>query len=167
MLAKRLEQWLGSVGIAIETDRVRIRATEGGLGVFAVKAIHGGDPLCTIPKSAVLSVKTSGIAGVLEENKIRGGLGLIIAILYELSLHATSPWYELPTVNLPPRCISRSTILCGGCMWHRCLCHCCRWGYLSELPAREYLPMFWTPDELELLQGTVVAVSALVRCTRL
>ena len=112
MLLKRVEQWLDSVGISIETDKVRIRATEGGLGVFAVKAVHEGDPLCTIPKSAVLSVKTSGIANLLEENKIRGGLGLIIAILYEMSLHAASPWYELPTVNLHPSWSAASTTLC-------------------------------------------------------
>ena len=30
----------------------------------------------------------------------------------------------------------------------------CRQGYLSELPAREYLPMFWTSAEQALLQGT-------------
>lgn len=29
-----------------------------------------------------------------------------------------------------------------------------RHGYLSELPAREYLPLFWTPEERALLQGT-------------
>ena len=101
MLTKRLEQWLDSVGISIETDRVRVRATEGGLGVFAVTTIHEGESLCSIPKAAVLSVKTSGVASLLEENKIRGGLGLIIAILYEMSLHAASPWYELPTHPCP------------------------------------------------------------------
>ena len=47
------------------------------------------------------------------------------------------------------------------------LCQSCRWGYLSELPSREYLPMFWTADELDLLKGTVVALSVLVRCTSL
>ncbi|CAL5222086.1 g4393 [Coccomyxa viridis] len=104
-----------------------MRATDGGLGVFAVRTVHEGDSLCTIPKTAVLSVKTSGIADLLEENKIRGGLGLIIAILYEMSLHTASPW----------------------------------WGYLSELPSREYLPMFWTADELDLLQGTGVAQNVL------
>lgn len=100
MLTQRLEQWLDSVGISIQTDRVRIRAADGGLGVFAVKTVHEGDSLCSIPKAAVLSVKTSGVAGLLEENKIRGGLGLIIAVLYEMSLHAASPWYELPTASL-------------------------------------------------------------------
>lgn len=37
-----------------------------------------------------------------------------------------------------------------------------RSGYLSELPEREYLPMFWTEEELGLLQGTTVAQNATV-----
>ncbi len=102
MLASRLERWFDTVGITIEAGRVRIRATDGGLGIFAVRTVLEGDALCTIPKAAVLSVKTSGIADLLEENKIRGGLGLIIAILYELSLHGASPWYERPTASLHP-----------------------------------------------------------------
>ena len=31
---------------------------------------------------------------------------------------------------------------------------CCRHGYLAELPAQEYLPVFWTAPERALLQGT-------------
>lgn len=68
----RLEKWLGSVGISIEAEKVRIRASNGGLGVFAVSDVTKSDLLCTIPKAAVLSVKTSGIADLLEENRIRG-----------------------------------------------------------------------------------------------
>ena len=37
-----------------------------------------------------------------------------------------------------------------------------RYGYLSGLPKREYLPMFWRADELDLLQGTEVAQNVLV-----
>ena len=39
---------------------------------------------------------------------------------------------------------------------------CNRYGYLSGLPPREYLPMFWRLDELDLLQGTEVAQNVLV-----
>ena len=92
MQLRRFEQWLTYIGISIQTDIVRIRGTDGGLGVFAAKDAKKGDLLCVIPKAAVLSVKTSGIADVLEENKIRGGLGLIIAILFQMSLHSASPW---------------------------------------------------------------------------
>ena len=45
----------------------------------------------------MLSVRTTGAADLLEENGIRGGLGLIIAILHELSLGARSPWWAAPT----------------------------------------------------------------------
>ena len=44
---------------------------------------------------------------------------------------------------------------------------CNRYGYLSGLPAREYLPMFWQADELDLLQGTEVAQNVLVHNTSL
>ena len=166
MLANRLERWFDAVGITIEADRVRMRATDGGLGVFAVRTVHEGDSLCTIPKTAVLSVKTSGIADLLEENKIRGGLGLIIAILYEMSLHTASPWYERPTVSLHPDTLA--TVMSAKAADDIVqICQCCRWGYLSELPSREYLPMFWTADELDLLQGTGVAQNVLVGPIRL
>jgi len=92
MQLRRFEQWLTRIGISIQTDVARIGGIDGGLGVFAAKNANKGDLLCVIPKAAVLSVKTSGIADMLEENKIRGGLGLIIAILYQMSLHSASPW---------------------------------------------------------------------------
>ena len=34
------------------------------------------------------------------------------------------------------------------------VCSPCRHGYLNALPAREYLPVFWSEEELELLEGT-------------
>ena len=92
MQLARLQQWLASVGITLQADAIRIRTTDGGLGVFAIRDLQAGELLCTIPKAAVLSVKSSGIANVLEEHSIRGGLGLIIGILYELSLNTASRW---------------------------------------------------------------------------
>ena len=35
-----------------------------------------------------------------------------------------------------------------------------RHGYLKSLPQREYIPLFWTPEELEMLQGTDAASKA-------
>lgn len=32
--------------------------------------------------------------------------------------------------------------------------HYYRHGYFESLPAREYLPIFWSDEELELLEGT-------------
>jgi hypothetical protein len=37
----------------------------------------------------------------------------------------------------------------------------CRAGYLASLPQREYLPLFWTQVELEMLQGTSLEGKAL------
>ena len=92
MQLARLEPWLANVGITLQAGAIRIRTTDGGLGVFAIRDVQEGELLCTIPKAAVLSVRTSRIANVLEEHGIRGGLGLIIGILYELSLNTASRW---------------------------------------------------------------------------
>jgi hypothetical protein len=32
----------------------------------------------------------------------------------------------------------------------------CRHGYFQSLPRREYLPIFWSAEELALLQGSEV-----------
>jgi hypothetical protein len=61
-------------------------------GVFASNDVEEGALLCTIPKAAVLSVRNTGIADVLAEQKIRGGLGLILGVMYELGLGEKSPW---------------------------------------------------------------------------
>ena len=92
MQLARLEQWLADVGITLKAGAIRIRTTEGGLGVFSIRNVQEGELLCTIPKAAVLSVRTCRIVNVLEEHSIRGGLGLIIGILYELSLDTASRW---------------------------------------------------------------------------
>lgn len=65
-----------------------------GLGIIALKDIEEGRELCSIPKSACISIRTSGIADVLEQESLGGGLGLIVAVLYEMSLGKASPWYE-------------------------------------------------------------------------
>jgi hypothetical protein len=88
----RLIQWLKKAGISWNEDRVLLRPCRDGLGVVAVEDIEEGKELCVIPKTAVLSVKNTGIADILEEHRIRGGLGLIIAIMYELGLGKASFW---------------------------------------------------------------------------
>lgn len=46
-----------------------------------------------IPKTAILSTKSTGIANILEDEQIDGGCSLALAVLYELSQHDESPWY--------------------------------------------------------------------------
>eukprot|EP00884_Botryococcus_braunii_P003665 jgi/Botrbrau1/1329/Bobra.0063s0043.2 len=120
-----LLKWFRDNEITWDEDLLEVRsglpATGGGsLGVYAKVDIEEGAVLCEIPKSSMLSVKTTSIADILEEAKIAGGLGLLIALMHEYSLGETSRW----------------------------------WGYLQSLPVPEYIPIFWTNEELLLLQGT-------------
>ena len=88
----RLSAWLEGAGITWDEALIQMRPAGGGLGVFAVADVPEGATLCEIPRRAVLSVRTSGAADLLEAHGIREGLGLAIAIMYELSLGARSPW---------------------------------------------------------------------------
>ncbi|KAG1672800.1 hypothetical protein FOA52_002788 [Chlamydomonas sp. UWO 241] len=99
----------------------------GDFGVYAAADVPEGAVLCTIPKSALLSVKNSEAAGLLEAEAMRGGLGLIVAVMYERAMGAKSKWH----------------------------------GYLSSLPPREYVPLFWSDEELALLEGTELEGRAL------
>jgi hypothetical protein len=65
------------------------------LAVVASQGINEGAVLVTIPKTAVLSVKNTSLAPFLEENRIGGGLGLVLACMHELALGTKSPWYVL------------------------------------------------------------------------
>ena len=88
----RLSQWLKSADISWEESLIQLRTLNGSLGIFAVRDVEEGAMLCEIPKSAVLSVQNTGIADLLKEHRIRGGLGVILAIMYEMSIGPQSPW---------------------------------------------------------------------------
>lgn len=88
----RLTTWLKSAGISWNEDLIQLRPGRTGLAVFALQKIQEGQKLCDIPKSSVLSVKNTEIANILENHKLGGGLGLIIALMYELSIGEKSVW---------------------------------------------------------------------------
>ena len=58
----------------------------------AARAIGAGEQLCTIPKAACLSIRTTELADVIEAEQLGGGLGLVLAVLHEMSLGETSKW---------------------------------------------------------------------------
>lgn len=60
--------------------------------MVALQDLSDGQKLCDIPKQAVLSVQNTGIAALLDQHMIRGGLGLVIAIMYEMSIGKKSYW---------------------------------------------------------------------------
>lgn len=93
-----LEAWLESVGITWDRRLVRLAGAAAGcsglaLGVRAAAAVAEGAALCTIPKAACLSTRTSPIADILEKESLATtGLGLTLAVLHELSLGPESEW---------------------------------------------------------------------------
>ncbi|KAF9976260.1 hypothetical protein BGZ73_008902 [Actinomortierella ambigua] len=84
--------WAKENEIKWEEDAIEIREGEHGLGVFAKKDLEMGEPVLEVPKSAILSTKTTGIANLLEEEGIEGYVSLTIACMYELSRGEQSPW---------------------------------------------------------------------------
>ncbi|KAI7837623.1 hypothetical protein COHA_008549 [Chlorella ohadii] len=59
----------------------------------ATRAIAEGERLCTIPKAACLSIRTTQLADVIEAEELGGGLGLVLAVLHEMSLGQDSKWH--------------------------------------------------------------------------
>lgn len=92
-----LLQWLKSRNITFDSDLVEIRSDTAlysgdAWGVFARAAIQEGAVLATIPKKAVLSVRNSQLAALLEEHRISGGLGLVVAVMHEIATGDSSFW---------------------------------------------------------------------------
>lgn len=61
-------------------------------GITAASDLSEGDLLCTIPKTAILSPKTTAIADLLRKERIGGGLALIAAVMYEYGAGSSSRW---------------------------------------------------------------------------
>eukprot|EP00878_Enallax_costatus_P030182 GHUV01032841.1.p1 GENE.GHUV01032841.1~~GHUV01032841.1.p1 ORF type:complete len:149 (+),score=15.28 GHUV01032841.1:407-853(+) len=112
-----IETWLRSVGIWWDESLIHIQAGCSGcsgpaLGVFAQQDITENQLLCVIPRSAILSPRTTKLAAALEAEKLGGGLALTIAVMYEASLGAASKWYATGATVLPThqRCCIRCCI---------------------------------------------------------
>lgn len=99
--AVRLLEWMESKAVWWNRNLMRFRDARGldsaGVGLWAQnqQPVSDGDHLCTIPKSALLSVRNTSIADVLEAEKLSGGLGLSFAVMFERALPA-SPWCAPP-----------------------------------------------------------------------
>lgn len=100
-----LEAWLHDNGIVWNPSTVTLcGGTDGevGFAVAAARDVPEHDTLCEIPKEAVLSVRNSAIANLIEEEQLGGGLGLILSIMYEVSIGARSKWHAY-LQSLPSR----------------------------------------------------------------
>lgn len=65
---------------------------EQGISVRALCDLKGGDVVAQIPKTACLTIKTSGAREMIEAGGLDGSLGLSVALMYEKSLGQDSPW---------------------------------------------------------------------------
>ncbi|KAJ1990266.1 hypothetical protein H4R33_001770 [Dimargaris cristalligena] len=77
-----------------------------GMGIVARKDLELDDVVVRIPKSAVLSAKSGGIANILEDEELGGGIALTLSTIFEMARGIDSPWYgylqSLPTVTYIP-----------------------------------------------------------------
>ncbi|KAI6699985.1 hypothetical protein NL676_014309 [Syzygium grande] len=63
-----------------------------GIAVRALRDLREGDVVAAIPKAACLTVRTGGASSLVEAAGLEGSLGLSVALMYEKSLGASSPW---------------------------------------------------------------------------
>lgn len=90
-----LQSWMHAAGFVWSASTVTLCGGNEDDGAFAVTAscdIAEGATLCEVPKSAVLSIRNSAIADLIEEEQLGGGLGLILAIMHEVSIGQESKW---------------------------------------------------------------------------
>ena len=94
-MTERLLNWIASHGISIATH-IKLVDDDGCVKVVACDDVPEGAVLCVIPKAAILSKRTTGVAELLESGdeglRIDGGLALLAGVLHELSLGSKSPW---------------------------------------------------------------------------
>ncbi|KAG0056117.1 hypothetical protein BKA57DRAFT_450090 [Linnemannia elongata] len=84
--------WAEENNIQWDKDAIEVREGKHGLGIYAKKNLDAGYEAIQVPKSIVLSVESTGIANLLEEEDIEGYAGLTLACMYEYSKGAESVW---------------------------------------------------------------------------
>lgn len=95
-----IEAWLKEKGAELDSDSITF--TKGGEPhcggsagprVVAAKSIKAGQVCCTIPKSAVLSVKNCELKATLGVHQLVGNVGIALAFLHERRLGKKSHWF--------------------------------------------------------------------------
>ncbi|KAF9898559.1 hypothetical protein BX616_003876 [Lobosporangium transversale] len=84
--------WAEENEIHWDRDAIEIREGKHGLGIYAKKDLQAGYEAIQVPKTIVLSVRSTGIANLLEEEDIEGYVGLTLACMYEHSKGKDSLW---------------------------------------------------------------------------
>ncbi|KAL1695076.1 hypothetical protein GGG16DRAFT_45758 [Schizophyllum commune] len=130
MSLEAFEQWFVANGGFVDKEYVGLTEfpeEEGGRGMIALKDIPTDHTLFSIPRSTVLSTRTSPLPGLFgadawkERQLDKGWGGLILCMMWE-SAQSDRKWKV----------------------------------YLDSLPTEFSTPMFWTEEEIAELAGTAV-----------
>ncbi len=86
--------WMAESGVEWDAKAVRLDFGDrpGSGGVFAASTLREGDVLCRVPKTAILSTRTTACAEMLERERLGGALGLTVAVMYEVAIGEKSKW---------------------------------------------------------------------------
>lgn len=82
-----------------------VDSQDDGISVRALYELKEGDLVATIPKRSCLTIRTSGISPLIEASGLDGSLGLALALMYERSLGAASPWEGYLQILLDRECV--------------------------------------------------------------
>ena len=93
-------EWLRSNDVSMHSVCMVARdEAQANVVVHSTSAIAEEDTICTIPKSAILSTKTSSISDIIEREMLGGGLGLVFAVMHEQALQSASKWCDCATTT--------------------------------------------------------------------
>lgn len=97
----RSNQEFADYKIKVSKD-VKVTHNSTGYAVLACKNIAVDVSICSIPKSAILSIRNTAVAADLPtpESRVEHHVLLAVSFLYEKSLQDRSPWYTFIT-SLP------------------------------------------------------------------
>ncbi|KAG2434596.1 hypothetical protein HXX76_007491 [Chlamydomonas incerta] len=100
------EDWMTKAGITWDTSVITLRAGDGDAAgraqpatadapwaVYAVSDVPAGHVLATLPRGAVLSAASCGLAAVLRAERLGGGLALVAGVMYEAARGPASKWH--------------------------------------------------------------------------
>lgn len=143
--------WMQANGVTMQSMRlVAHDEAQADVAMHTTAGVADGDTICIIPKTAVLSTKTSSISDIIELEKLGGGLGLVFAVMHEQALGSASKWSEsTPTAQCKCASSAHSARIIRSSP--RASKLTCRHGYMEHMPAeREFLPVFWPERLLQL-----------------
>lgn len=99
-----MQAWLKEHDITFDESLIKINTDP--YSITSLQPLAVGTVICQIPKTAILSCKTTAIADILEQEQLAGILGLAVALMFEWSLGERSPWStyieSLPSLDTVP-----------------------------------------------------------------